>query len=285
MSTEIVADQPIPEFLASLGLSGGDADRARAVLEAEGITNPRKTRLSPGKVVAAQAAIDARFARFCAACAARTDAAGREVVIVAAASCARCGGVAQRPRADGDGRGLRGGGSATDRGRRRVAGRASRVRRGRGRARAPARRRDEAAHRGRGAARPRVGGPDRDRRILGAQSQGLEPLQGRAGECAGRDGGAARSRGDRRRGRRARPSALISRLGANWTWPKEAIWRTARAGVASKHALPCGSGRGSGQCGSGRSFERCHGDPGNELRACRRSPKPVSLPCSSRPCG
>ena len=92
MSTQIVADQPIPEFLASLGLSGSDAERARAVLEAEGITNPRKTRLSPGKVVAAQAAIDARFARFCAACAARTDAAGREVVIVPAASCARCGG-------------------------------------------------------------------------------------------------------------------------------------------------------------------------------------------------
>jgi hypothetical protein len=92
MSTEIVADQPISEFLASLGLSGNDADRARVVLEAEGITNPRKTRLSPGKVVAAQAAIDARFARFCASCAARTNAAGRELVIVATSACARCGG-------------------------------------------------------------------------------------------------------------------------------------------------------------------------------------------------
>lgn len=87
-----MSDVPIPEFLATLGLTGADADRARAMLEEEGITNPRKTRLSAAKLDAARAAIDARFARFCAPCAERTDAAGRRVVIVAAASCARCGG-------------------------------------------------------------------------------------------------------------------------------------------------------------------------------------------------
>ena len=87
-----MADQPISEFLAALGLSGADADRARAVLEADGITNPRKTRLSAGKLEAARASIDARFARFCAACAERTNAGGRELVLVPAATCARCGG-------------------------------------------------------------------------------------------------------------------------------------------------------------------------------------------------
>jgi hypothetical protein len=87
-----VADRPISEFLGSLGLTGADADRARSVLEAVGITNPRKTRLSPGKLAAARAAIDAHFARFCASCAERTDPGGRELVIVPAASCSRCGG-------------------------------------------------------------------------------------------------------------------------------------------------------------------------------------------------
>ena len=87
-----MSDVGIPDFLASLGLTGADAERARAVLEDERITNPRKTRLSTGKLEAARAAIDDRFARFCASCAGRTDAGGRDVVVVAAASCTRCGG-------------------------------------------------------------------------------------------------------------------------------------------------------------------------------------------------
>lgn len=87
-----MTDVPIAAFLSSLGLTGGDADRARAVLEAAAITNPRKQRLSEAKLSAARAAIEARFARFCASCAARTDAHGRELVIVAPALCARCGG-------------------------------------------------------------------------------------------------------------------------------------------------------------------------------------------------
>lgn len=85
-------DVAFAHFFGSLGLSGGDAERARAILEGEGITNPRKTRLSTAKLDRARAAIDARLARFCATCAARTDAGGREVVTVAPAACSRCGG-------------------------------------------------------------------------------------------------------------------------------------------------------------------------------------------------
>jgi hypothetical protein len=87
-----VTDVPIPELLASLGLDAAGAERARGVLEEARITNPRKQRLSAGKLEAARAAIDARYARFCASCAGRTDAGGREVVVVAPAACARCGG-------------------------------------------------------------------------------------------------------------------------------------------------------------------------------------------------
>ena len=87
-----VSDVPISEFLASLGLTGADGERGRAVLEQAGLTNPRKQRLSEPKLGPARAAIDARLARFCASCAARTDAGGREVVVVVPAACARCGG-------------------------------------------------------------------------------------------------------------------------------------------------------------------------------------------------
>ena len=87
-----MSDVAIAEFLSSLGLAGADAERGRAILEAGGLTNPRKTRLSAAKVDRARAAIDAMLARFCSACAARTDAGGREVVTVPAAACTRCGG-------------------------------------------------------------------------------------------------------------------------------------------------------------------------------------------------
>ena len=87
-----MSDLLIGDFLASLGLTGAVAERGRAVLEAEGITNPRKSRLSEAKLERARAAIDARFARFCASCAARTDAGGREVVTVGTSACTRCGG-------------------------------------------------------------------------------------------------------------------------------------------------------------------------------------------------
>lgn len=87
-----MSDVAIPDFLGSLGLAGSDAGRARELLEADGITNPRKTRISAAKLERARTAIDARLARFCASCAARTDAGGRDVVVVPAGACTRCGG-------------------------------------------------------------------------------------------------------------------------------------------------------------------------------------------------
>jgi len=87
-----MSDVAIDDFLGSLGLSGSDAERARALLEADGITNPRKTRLSAAKLERAREAIDARLARFCASCAARTDAGGRDVLRVPPGACTRCGG-------------------------------------------------------------------------------------------------------------------------------------------------------------------------------------------------
>lgn len=87
-----MTDIAISEFLGSLGLHGPDAERARAVLEADGITNRRKTRLSAAKLDRAREAIDLRFARFCSACAERTDPGGREVVTVPTDACTRCGG-------------------------------------------------------------------------------------------------------------------------------------------------------------------------------------------------
>lgn len=87
-----MSEVAITDYLRSLGLAPPDANRARALLEADGITNPRKTRISAAKLERATAAIDARFARFCAGCAERTDAEGREVVTVPASACTRCGG-------------------------------------------------------------------------------------------------------------------------------------------------------------------------------------------------
>lgn len=87
-----MSDVAIVEFLSSLGFAGADAERGRAILEADGITNPRKTRLSAEKLERARAAIDAALARLCGSCATRTDAGGREVVVVPAAACTRCGG-------------------------------------------------------------------------------------------------------------------------------------------------------------------------------------------------
>ena len=87
-----MSDVAIADVLRGLGLAGAAAERARAALEAAGITNSRKTRIADGKLERARAAIDERFGRFCAACAQRTDPDGREMVVVPAAACTRCGG-------------------------------------------------------------------------------------------------------------------------------------------------------------------------------------------------
>ena len=87
-----MSDVAIADLLGRMGLTGAGAARARAALEAAGLTNPRKTRISSAKLDRAVAAIDASFARFCADCAGRTDAGGRELVVVQKAVCTRCGG-------------------------------------------------------------------------------------------------------------------------------------------------------------------------------------------------
>ena len=102
-----MSDRLIGDFLASLGLTGAVAERGRAVLEAEGITNPRKSRLSEAKLERARAAIDARFARLCASCAARTDAGGREIVTVAHVGMHPLRRLAERSRARRARRGMR----------------------------------------------------------------------------------------------------------------------------------------------------------------------------------
>ena len=85
-------DESIDGVLGRLGLTGSTASRARAVLDAAGVTNARKQRLAVNKVERLEAEIARRFARFCETCAGRTDAGGREVVLVARDACERCGG-------------------------------------------------------------------------------------------------------------------------------------------------------------------------------------------------
>jgi hypothetical protein len=87
-----MTDFPISDVLASLGLTGAHARQARLVLEAEGITNPRKTRLSVVKMDRAERAINARFARLCHNCEGHVAFDGRERVRVRPDACANCGG-------------------------------------------------------------------------------------------------------------------------------------------------------------------------------------------------
>ena len=264
-----MADVPIPDFLAELGLTGAAAERARAVLEAEGITNPRKSRLSPAKLDAARAAIDARFARFCAPCAARTDAGGREVVIVAAASCSRCGGsrndralteMVEACAAAGVRRLVVVGGSPDVRREfgavvggpdlRLVDGTKRRTR-------------------SRGAARPRLGRPGRHLRLLRAR-----PTRSRTSTRATR----GRRRSSPLRGAASRRSRTPSSSTSGGAEPSvSAIWR-----------------RGP----RGRSLEACSASadpvarsnavtatPATSSLASKRSPKPASFPGCSRRCG
>lgn len=85
-------DVAIDAFLSSLGLNGDAAVRARRLMEEEGLTNPRKVRISEAKLERARAAIDRGIARLCHDCAARGDTTGRHVVQVPEAACSVCGG-------------------------------------------------------------------------------------------------------------------------------------------------------------------------------------------------
>lgn len=87
-----MTDVAIDELLASLGLEGDAAALGRAALEDAGLTNPRKQRIAAAKVDRARAAVDARLARLCEACAEQAPRDGRRVVRVPPALCPRCGG-------------------------------------------------------------------------------------------------------------------------------------------------------------------------------------------------
>jgi hypothetical protein len=87
-----MGDVAIDDFLAGLGLTGAGAARGRAAVEAAGLTNPRKQRISDAKLEPARKAIDAAIARLCDGCAAGADLAGRDLVPVDREHCSICGG-------------------------------------------------------------------------------------------------------------------------------------------------------------------------------------------------
>ena len=85
-------DESIETVLADLGLTGAAATRAREVLDAQGVTNERKQRVAINKRARLEGVIAERFARFCETCSTRTDAGGRELVLVPREYCEHCGG-------------------------------------------------------------------------------------------------------------------------------------------------------------------------------------------------
>lgn len=96
-------DIPITEMLADLGVVAADqVATARALLEADGLTNPRKTNISLAKRDAVAVAIDKIYRRLCIRCAADVEAGAdatsgaapdhRPILRVAQPRCTRCGG-------------------------------------------------------------------------------------------------------------------------------------------------------------------------------------------------
>lgn len=95
-------DIPIPEMLADLGVvAAEEVAAARALLESEGLTNPRKNNISLAKRDAVTEAIDTIYRRLCTRCAADVEDGGdtpgvpsgpRPVLRVAQPQCTRCGG-------------------------------------------------------------------------------------------------------------------------------------------------------------------------------------------------
>jgi hypothetical protein len=90
--TSNAADIPIDELLAGLGLTDAPATEARRILEAEGLTNPRKQRIATSKAPLVREVVDRHWQRLCHNCAARAADDDRAVVTVPAAVCSRCGG-------------------------------------------------------------------------------------------------------------------------------------------------------------------------------------------------
>ena len=89
-----MTDIAITELLASLGLTGEVATRARGILEDAGVTNARKQRISLAKTELVEATLDEHLRRVCHSCRTRTVEDGREVVQVPPAACPVCRGSA-----------------------------------------------------------------------------------------------------------------------------------------------------------------------------------------------
>jgi hypothetical protein len=88
----IPSDISIDELLAGLGLTGEEAGEARRVLEAEGVTNPRKKRVATSKTELARQVIDRHWQRLCHNCRRNARVDDRAIVAVAPAACFSCGG-------------------------------------------------------------------------------------------------------------------------------------------------------------------------------------------------
>lgn len=83
----------IEQLLRELGFDTLEASaRARAVLEAAALTNPRKQAIAGYKVTAAEALLSTALIRVCAGACSRRRGAGRERVTVSPASCELCRG-------------------------------------------------------------------------------------------------------------------------------------------------------------------------------------------------
>src|SRR5688572_10326261 len=96
-----MVDVDIEAFLAAEGfLSTESAQRARAALEAAGLTHSRKRNLVVSKLDAARAVLRDRLLRVCHRPACRATSDPRERVDVSPANCQVCGGSANRHAGD-----------------------------------------------------------------------------------------------------------------------------------------------------------------------------------------
>ena len=93
-------DVDIQRFLEAEGFVGDSVHRARAVLEASGLTRPTKRRLASTKVERAREVLRSQLIRVCHRKACRDVDNPREPVFVPSASCELCGGSANRRAGD-----------------------------------------------------------------------------------------------------------------------------------------------------------------------------------------
>jgi hypothetical protein len=95
-----VKDIAIDQLLADLGLEDDAAVDARRILEAAGITSPRKQRMRISKIELARTEIDGYLRRLCHSCITRLPDDGRTVIRVPVEKCSSCGGSGNRRAVD-----------------------------------------------------------------------------------------------------------------------------------------------------------------------------------------